>query len=242
LFDYGAGEAEDSSGQSASSGAAIATPFKGDMTPQYFAQAIVSHLAAGVSPQKVAGLVSTSWVAALLAVPPSATSRASGGGDDGDGSGTAIEIIDDDISVQLKAPPSIHEEYMISLKKAEACGGFGQAGSGTTTAVARQKGLAAAQIRMAAQRAAADPKYEGKISKHCESDRLRNKAEKGAASLVGHLSRAIPEPPLDEVGKHSAVSSFERAGRSLTYGGLALGSILEQVISGKVIVDDGIVL
>jgi hypothetical protein len=243
------------------------------MTPKYSAQGIVPHLAAGVSPQKVADPASTSWggmpdeakaapsaeyvaalapaafpdyslsaqiswVAALLAVPPSASSRASAGGDDGDGSDTTIEIIDGDISAQ----PSIHEEYMTSLKKAEACGGFGEAGSGTTTAVARQKSLAAAQLRMVAQRAAADPKYEGKISQHCDSDRLRNKAEKGAASLVGHLSRAIPEPPLDEVGKHSAVSTFERAGCSLTYGDFTLGRIFDKDLSGKVIVDDGIVL
>ena len=141
-----------------------------------------------------------------------------------------------------EARPSIQAEYEDSMGKAAACGGFGGAGSGTTTAVARQLGMAAAQMRMVAQRAAADPTYLKKLSLHCESDRLRNKAKNGAAFLAKDLSVAIPEPPLDELGMHSAVSAFERDGRALTYKDLTLSRIYDKDLSGKVIVDEGIVL
>ena len=99
------------------------------------------------------------WVATLLVAPPLPNSKASGGGGDGGGSAMVIMIDDEDISDQYKAPPSIDEEYKTSLEKAAACGGFGGAGSGTTTAVARQQAMATAQMRMVAQRAAADSKY-----------------------------------------------------------------------------------
>ena len=59
MLEYGADATENNSDQIVPSGATIATPFKNNMTPQYFVQAIGSHLAAGVNPQAVADLVST---------------------------------------------------------------------------------------------------------------------------------------------------------------------------------------
>ena len=81
----------------------------------------------------------------------------------------------------------------------------------------------------------------GKNSENCESARLQHKAKKGAASLACDLSRAIPEPPLRRLGKHSAVSAFERDGRAVTIADLTPGSIFDKDLSGKIVVDSGIV-
>jgi len=70
---------------------------------------------------------------------------------------------------------------------------------------------------------------------------LQHKAKKGAASLACDLSRAIPEPPLRRLGKHSAVSAFERDGRAVTIADLTPGSIFDKDLSGKIVVDSGIV-
>jgi hypothetical protein len=51
---------------------------------------------------------------------------------------------------------------------------------------------------------------------------------------------AVPEPPLDELGIHSAVFAFERDGRALAIKESALSGIYQH-LSGKAIVDDGAV-
>ena len=69
-----------------------------------------------------------------------------------------------------------------------------------------------------------------------------NSASYSFSLLLFAFSRTLTLAMPRKLGMHSAVSAFERDCRTLTYTDLTLSRIYDKDLSGKAIVDEGIVL